>query len=114
MRYEKRLQALEARRPPRDYALIDTMSRAFAAAVRDKIRRRLDGEADTPEQASEYATLLDRWRAVHGVGAAEGAQDRMAARLDRMAARYAQVVPPWEPHKSPCAPIAPGGSHDTV
>jgi hypothetical protein len=90
MRHEQRLSRLEARRPPPDYGLIDTVSRAFAAAVREKLARRLAGRADTPEQAAQDAALLDQWRAVCAPGEATGARERIAARLDRMAARLQQ------------------------
>jgi hypothetical protein len=87
MRYEKRLQALEARRPPVDDALIDALERAFTAAVREQIARRLDGVEDTPEQRAAYALLLDQWRAVCGAHDATGARARLTERLDRMAER---------------------------
>jgi hypothetical protein len=88
MRYEPRMSRLEARRPPAPaYALMDALQRAFAAAVREKITGRLDGIEDTPEQAADYAALLAKWRAVCGPHDATGARARLAARLDRMAAR---------------------------
>jgi Mg2+ and Co2+ transporter CorA len=88
MRYEQRLSRLEARcQPEPAYALMDALQRAFAAAVREKITRRLDGIEDTPEQAADHAALLAQWRAVCGPHDASGARARLAARLDRMAAR---------------------------
>jgi hypothetical protein len=63
MRHEKRLAALEARlaaqeRPASD--LIDALQRAFTAAVRDKIARRLDGVEETcPSRKPEPFEMLD-------------------------------------------------------
>lgn len=79
MRYETRLQRLEARRPPLNYALMGALQRAFAAAVQEKITRRLDGIEDTPEQAAQYAGLRDQWRAL-GMPNETGARARITER----------------------------------
>jgi hypothetical protein len=91
MRYEKRLHALEAKmretRAPA-WGMVEPLRCALTEAVRAKIARRLDGEADTPAQVAHHAALLDQWRAAHGLmGEATGARARIAARLDQMAAR---------------------------
>jgi hypothetical protein len=109
--YERRLHALEVKwlapnAPP--WAIMDALHRAFAAAVRDKLRRRLDGIEDTPEQAAELTALRDQWRALCSHGAAEGARARLTERLDRMAERQRASTldlptprshyPPYPPH----------------
>jgi hypothetical protein len=56
MRYEQRVQRLEARRQPTpDYALINALQRTFRAVVREKITRCLDGQVDPPEQMAQLA-----------------------------------------------------------
>jgi hypothetical protein len=90
MRYERRIRTLEARRAARDRLasdLVDALQHTLTTAVRAKLARRLNGEAETAEQAAQHAALLKHWRALFGDSPAVGVRARIATRLEQMAER---------------------------
>jgi hypothetical protein len=91
MRYDKRLDSLEARllamKTPA-WPVRLAAQRAFADAVRAKLAQRLTGEPDTPAQVEQYTAARAQWQAVRGEsGEDAGARARIAARLEEMAVR---------------------------